>query len=702
MAPAIIDPNAAVSTNQVHSLQAVTENYHETLQFYLNGGKVTIDSTSIDPEVTLLEYLRGIGLTGTKLGCAEGGCGACTVVISQLNPTTKRLYHASVNACIAPLVSVDGKHVITVEAIGNAQKPHPVQERIAKGNGSQCGFCTPGIVMSLYALLRNNVSPSELEVEEAFDGNLCRCTGYRPILDAAQTFSVERSCASTAQNGRVGNDVTNGVSTNGCCMQNGVTNGALPNDCCMKNLDLNGGLPRKKFTPPDFVKYDPDTELIFPSSLRKHDFKPLVLGNKRKKWFRPTTIQQLLEIKGAYPSSKVIGGSTETQIEIKFKATQYSVSIYVGDIQELRQYKFHDDHLEIGANVVLTDLESICEEAIKHYGSARGQPFEAIHKQIRYFAGRQIRNVGTPAGNLATASPISDLNPVFMASNTILVARSLQGDTEIPASEFFKGYRTTALPPEAVIAYLRIPTTKVEGEYLRAYKQAKRKDDDIAIVNAALQVSLNGSEQVESANLVFGGLAPTTKAATKAATFLKGKVWADVRTLEGVMDALSQDFDLRFGVPGGMATYRKSLALGFFYRFYHETLSLSNADRANADHDAWREIVRKISTGYKDQEATRAYEQRILGKPQEHNAGLQQCTGEAQYTDDIPVQRLELYGVLVLSTRAHAKIRGVDTAAALDLPGKSQYQTFLKGCLCTALLYLSRTVIKDIFILSNL
>ena len=143
MAPGLVEP--AVSSERCHSLQSVTDQYDDTLRFYLNGTKVVLDS--IDPEVTLLEYLRGIGLTGTKLGCAEGGCGACTVVVSQLNPTTKKIYHASVNACLAPLISVDGKHVITVEGIGNVKNPHPAQERIAIGSGSQCGFCTPGIVM---------------------------------------------------------------------------------------------------------------------------------------------------------------------------------------------------------------------------------------------------------------------------------------------------------------------------------------------------------------------------------------------------------------------------------------------------------------------------------------------------------------------------------------------------------------------------
>ena len=664
MVPGIIEPRPAVSSESTASLRNVTEPYEDTLLFYLNGTRVKIDSSSIDPEVTLLEYLRGIGLTGTKLGCAEGGCGACTVVISQVNPTTGNVYHASVNACLAPLISVDGKHVITVEGIGNVNDPHPAQERIAMGSGSQCGFCTPGIVMSLYALLRNHPDPSELEVEEAFDGNLCRCTGYRPILDAAQSFSAKKSCAKATANGG-----------GGCCMESGnkneKTNGH--NGCGSRSLDPNEDQPIKRFTPPGFIEYNPDTQLIFPPGLRKHDFKPLALGNKRKRWYRPATLKQLLEIKAAYPSSKVIGGSTETQIEIKFKAMQYSASVYVGDIAELRKYSFTDDYLEIGGNVSLTDLEHICLEALGRYGPVKGQPFEAIHKQLKYFAGRQIRNVGTPAGNLATASPISDLNPVFVASNTTLIAKSLDMETPIPMTQFFKGYRTTALPSDAIIASLRIPVAKEKGEYLRAYKQAKRKDDDIAIVNAALRMKLHDDYKVESTELIYGGMAPTTAAAKGAMAYLKGKSIIDPATLEGVMSALGKDFDLRFGVPGGMATYRKSLALGFFYRFYHEILADLRVKDLNVDEDACGEIEREISTGKKDHDATVAYEKKILGKAKPHVAALKQCTGEAQYTDDIPVQKNELYGVMVLSTKAHAKILKVDASAALRLPGVFDY-----------------------------
>ncbi|KAJ9394122.1 hypothetical protein DTO282F9_8979 [Paecilomyces variotii] len=658
MAPGVVDtPHPAVAPDKAVSLARLTEDYDDTLRFYLNGTKVTLDC--VDPEITLLEYLRGIGLTGTKLGCAEGGCGACTVVVSHINPTTKKLYHASVNACLAPLVSVDGKHVITVEGIGDVKNPHAIQQRMAVGNGSQCGFCTPGIVMSLYALIRNNPEPSEHVVEEAFDGNLCRCTGYRPILDAAQSFSVTKGCGKALANGG-----------SGCCMEQQNGSGG----CCKSSTadePINGDGPT--FARPDFIPYNPETELIFPPALKKHQFKPLAFGNKRKKWYRPTTLQQLLEIKSVYPSAKLIGGSTETQIEVKFKAMRYDASVYVGDIAELRQYSLKDDHLELGANVSLTDLENICDEALKLYGPVRGQPFKAIKKQLRYFAGRQIRNVASPAGNLATASPISDLNPVFVATNTTLVAKSLGKETEIPMTQFFKGYRTTALPPDAVIASLRIPVASDKGEFIRAYKQSKRKDDDIAIVNAALRVSLSESNNVKSCSLVYGGMAAMTVSAKTAEEYLVGKKFTDPSTLEGVMNALEQDFDLRFGVPGGMATYRKTLAMSFFYRFYHDVLSKLEAKALEADQEAIEEIERAISTGKKDHDASVAYQQRILGKPTAHVSALKQCTGQAQYTDDIPNQKNELYGCLVLSTKAHAKILNVDVSAALDIPGVFDY-----------------------------
>ena len=662
---------------------------------------------------------------------------------------------------------MDGKHVITIEGIGNTKRPHPTQERIAKGNGSQCGFCTPGIVMSLYAMLRNNDSPTKHDVEEAFDGNLCRCTGYRPILDAANTFSVEQmfpngkpaangdsgccggsdtsgGCCKSETNGTNGtpngtngtngtsngtngvngssngtngvngssngtngvngssngtngvngssngtngvngssngtngtnghteNGVSNGApkASGGCCMDNG--NGP-PGGCCMskKNLDDQ---PIKRFNPPGFIEYNPDTELIFPPALKKYEMRPLAFGNKRKKWYRPTTLQQLLQIKAVHPQAKIIGGSSETQIEIKFKALQYPVSVFVGDIPELRQYEFTDEHVEVGGNVILTDLEGICEKAMEHYGSARSQVFEGMLKQLKFFAGRQIRNVGTPAGNLATASPISDLNPALWAANAVLVTKSATATTEIPMSSFFTGYRKTALAQDAIIASIRIPVMAAKNEFYRAYKQAKRKDDDIAIVTAALRVKLDDNGIVTDSSLIYGGMNAFTIGAKTAMAYLQDRKFAELETLEGVMSALGTDFEMKFSVPGGMASYRKALAFGFFYRFYHDVLTILDGQSKHVDKQAIEEIERVVSYGNIDTEAAAAYKKEVTGQADPHVAAVRQTTGEAQYTDDIPPQKNELYGGWVLSTKARAKIRSIDYSKALEMPGVIDY-----------------------------
>jgi len=181
-------------------------------------------------------------------------------------------------------------------------------------HGSQCGFCTPGFVMALYALIRNNPTPSEHEIEECFEGCLCRCTGYRPILDAARTFITTAPPEGPKKKPM------------GCGRA----------DCCqLKNGTATEEKPLKRFPLPDLKPYDATTELIFPPALRKYEMKPLFFGNKSKRWLRPTTVQQLVDIKSAYPSAKLTAGSSEIQIEIRFKALQYALSVYTGEIEEL-------------------------------------------------------------------------------------------------------------------------------------------------------------------------------------------------------------------------------------------------------------------------------------------------------------------------------------------------------------------------------
>lgn len=716
-------------TEEIKSL--ITDTYKsQEITFFINGTKTVLNNPN--PRWTLLDFIRAQpGLKGTKLGCGEGGCGACTVVLQVADKKfqKRRIKNLAVNACLFPLIGVDGKHVITVEGIGNVDKPHPLQERIAKLHGSQCGFCTPGIVMSLYALVRNAYDPEtgefrlserDIELEGHLDGNLCRCTGYKPILNAARTFVTEdlkghlvEECAMLPGDQDLGGGINHQISSRSCGSQEQIC--GRPGGCCREGPVLAGSpaapdqpIDGATYAPPlkskessngrtqiktsteleapilsdreisrHFQKYSPDSELIFPPALWKYEYQPVCFGEDGKLWFRPTTLRQLLELKHAYPSAKLVSGATEVQIEVRFKSADYAVCVYVSDIEALTNAPIPIDEtaetireLVIAANTPLTEVESLCRKVHHNFGK-RAVVLEALRNQLRYFAGRQIRNVASLAGNIITASPISDTNPVLMAAGTTLVVQSKsKGQFELPMDNFFVAYRTTALSPDAILTYLKIPLFEQGSrQILKAYKQAKRKGDDIAIVTAAFRVKLNNEDVVEEISLVYGGMAPTTEQATPAETALIGRKWFTYESLDVALTQIVKHFDLPFTVQGGMAHYRKTLALSLFVRFWHE--SAVELGLAGADSESIAEIQRAISTGTRDD--YNPNEQRIVGKQFPHLSALKQCTGEAQYIDDMPKLDRELFGGLVLSSKAHAKLISVDWNPALQMAGVVGY-----------------------------
>ncbi|KAI5861553.1 xanthine dehydrogenase [Durotheca rogersii] len=691
------DPPPVLAPSAADALTPLIRSTYKTseLRFYVNGRCVIVQNP--DPDWVLLDWIRAQdGLKGTKLGCGEGGCGACTVVL-QTAESGRRLRHVAVNACLYPLAGVDGKSLITTEGLGTVDHPHPLQERIAKMHGSQCGFCTPGIVMSLYALVRNSyrdgkfrLSASDVELQGHLDGNLCRCTGYKPILEAARTFIVEdlkgelvEEPGSTSREADpiADNLVQASPTGSGCGSSSGGSCGR-PGGCC-RDSPASGSPYRRESTTTrttsadsrasktassSFTPYDPTTELIFPPALWKHERLPICYGNERKIWFKPTTLEQLLELKAAWPAAKIVGGASETQIEVRFKKAEYRVCIFVSDIEELNALKdpYALSEISIPGNMPLTKVEELCATVFQKLG-ARASALEALRKQLRYFAGRQIRNVASLAGNLATASPISDSAPLLLAAGaTVTVKVWGQGSHEIPLSTFFVEYRTTRLPKNGVITHIKIPLPPPGVlEITKAYKQSKRKDDDIAIVTASFRIRVDPTGAVQHATFAFGGMAPTTTVATKAQQVVLGKQWADSATREDVISALLEDFNLPFGVPGGMAQYRKTLTLSIFFRFWHESildLGLAEVDQAPA-----LEIHRGISTGTRG--TIEASGTKVVGKEIPHLSALKHCTGEAEYVDDMPLQKNELQCAPVLSAHAHAKILKVDWSAALEMPG---------------------------------
>ncbi|KAF4949628.1 hypothetical protein FSARC_13421 [Fusarium sarcochroum] len=695
------------------------------INFFVNGRRVTVKNPN--PDWVLLDWIRAQdSLKGTKLGCGEGGCGACTVVL-QTAEAGGRVRHLAVNACLYPLVGVDGKSLITVEGLGTVKRPHPLQERIAKMHGTQCGFCTPGIVMSLYALIRNSyrdgkfhLTNSEVELQGHLDGNLCRCTGYKPIFEAARTFITEDLNGTIAEiNGKEITPDTHFDDDYATVAREANKTGSCgrPGGCCRDNPDQKGcgsapGVdetnpkemetpitaprPQKEpATPPKspnepafgetFLPYEPATEPIFPPMLRKYEGRPICYGDDRRLWFRPTTLKQLIDLKAVYPEAKIVGGASETQIEVRFKKKGYRVSVFAADIVELNAYNVDPlqksqaelnsmREISIPGNFPLTKVEEMCKVLFAKIGR-RASPLEALRKQLRYFAGRQIRNVASLAGSLATASPISDSAPVLLAAGAKVKIESQRlGAFEIPLASWFVSYRTTALPEDGIITEIVIPLPDEEKlEITKAYKQAKRKDDDIAIVTSGFRVRLDSNGLVEDAAFSVGGMAPTTVMASKAQEAVMGKKWSDTATLDAAIDALLEQFSLPFGVPGGMAHYRKVLTISMFFRFWHE--AVHDLELGTVDADLIEEIHRGISSGNRDN-FTASMKNRgtnEVGRPIPHLSAVKHCTGEAEYVDDMPRQHNEMFGALVMSKAAYVEILSVDYSAALEMPGVVGY-----------------------------
>ncbi|KAL7645432.1 UNVERIFIED_CONTAM: hypothetical protein RMT77_003818 [Armadillidium vulgare] len=640
-------------------------NYKNEFTFFVNGKKV-VDS-DVDPSLSLLTYLRdNLGLYGSKMGCGEGGCGACTVMVSKLESRTQKIRHFTVNACLAPIGTMHGLAVTTVEGIGSTKsRLHPVQERLAKAHGSQCGFCTPGFVMSMYTLLRNDPEPTMEEIEENLVGNLCRCTGYRPILEGFRTFAKD--------------SIVNGCGKANCCQNKDkkILNGDLNEHDKDKNLARTTVI----FDPSSFTPYDPSQEVIFPPELLINSqiySQSLLLKSSNLKFYRVTDLQDVLTLKTSHPEAKIVVGNTEVGIETKFKNQHYPTIICPIDIPTLTEIEVKDDYINIGAAVTLSELELSLRKFVEELPDSKTKILVSILEMLRWFAGRQIRNVACVGGNIMTGSPISDLNPIFMAAEAKLVLMSSDSRREVLFDDkFYTGYRRNIAKPEEVLVSVKIPLTS-ENTFFKTFKQARRRDDDIAIVNAAMKVTIDiKSLRIDKMLLAFGGMAPTTVLASQTMKKLEGSTW-DESITENALNYLSEELKLDRGAPGGMVDYRLTLTISFFFKFYlyvcQEIHDITHNNVRPLTKEE-KELIKPYkntptkSVQFFDEVPEGQEEIDLIGRPIPHVSALKQTTGEAAYIDDLPKFDNELHAAFVISTKAHAKILNIDPSNALKLEG---------------------------------
>ncbi len=282
-------------------------------------GNQIIQIHNPDPNETVLSYIRTkLRKTGTKEGCAEGGCGACTIVLGELKKG--RIIYKAINACIAFIPTLAGKQLVLVEdLVSDDGSLHPVQEAMVNYHGSQCGFCTPGFVMSLFAMYKNYSFFEDNVIKDSISGNLCRCTGYRPIIDAAKSLN--------------------------------------------------------KISKFDFFKKN---QQRFISLLKKIKHENIVISNKNKKYFAPINVNELIKTLKQYPNSKLLSGGTDVSLVVTKERKDLDSLIYMNSIDELNYIRKNDNYIEVGATTPLIDFELFIKkyfpdfaQILKRYGSTQ-------------------------------------------------------------------------------------------------------------------------------------------------------------------------------------------------------------------------------------------------------------------------------------------------------------------------------------------
>lgn len=509
------------------------------IHFYLNGNYQQL--RDLNPNTTVLEYLRlHERQTDTKEGCGSGDCGACTVMAQRLPMTgvtganPEPFY--TLNSCITLLSLMDGHHVMTAAYLADnpehhpeRARLHPAQQAMVECHGSQCGFCTPGFVMSLASVYENQRLQKDSEsnnddqshdrlnyddIVASISGNLCRCTGYRPIIDAGLQME---EIGQQQDNEQVAKDLSLNLAID-----------------VMANMQIANEQGLSTVT------------VVEPT---------LVDGSRQL--FMPKSIDELNQVLTAHPKATIWAGGTDLGLSITQHLVDHEVIIQLSAVEELTAWSLTDaDNHSSDSAVIQSAQELILGAGMSYHNMlpVLEQYFPEFAQLFERIASPQIRNMGTIGGNVANASPIGDLPPVLLALEARIHLRHCNAvnklDTNsseqsvvneiLPLADFFIDYKKTKLRAGSYIVAIHIPLLQ-EYEHLFIYKISKRYEDDISACLLAAKFALSADGMtINDAKLGLGGMAAVPLLATHCQTALNNQP-VTIASFEQAAKALPQD-----------------------------------------------------------------------------------------------------------------------------------------------------------------
>ena len=550
-----------------------------SLRFTLNSNEVELENP--DPTTMLVDWLRGQGHTGTKKSCGEGGCGACTVGIEWQDESGNFMTMRPSNSCLVSVCALDGARVTTIEGLGSsASGYHPLQEHLAHCNGSQCGFCSPGMVMSMYTLLQENPKPTADEIEHRFDGNICRCTGYRPILDAFHSVpdieDVGAKCRSPSS--------------------------CAPETCSIVDKGKRG-TPKPK----------------------DHGVT-LYSGGDGTQWTAPSSLSQLCDLVASRNSDDyaIVSANTGRGGVQKYydrsawgaPASKPALLISVSKVPDFNYLQQSPSGLDFGANTTLQSLLA----ALADCGA--GAVPQALRAHVLKVATTPIRSTATVGGNLCLhwKYPLfpSCLMTIFAgcgATVTLVDAKTKQEVTSPIESVSFK--EDTLVKSVCV----KVPTAET---YFKTYKVGARHQNAHAIVNAAFCIQVGGQGLVTSCRIFYGGVCSGLSRASKTEAYLEGKNLAanGAQLLSDALGILSSEV-----LPSDkdhQKDYKTNLVKSLFYKFFLSTQASLKPDFRSAAQE-WKRPISKGTVDYDGAENKKTFP---VSSPVNKIRALGNCAGK--------------------------------------------------------------------------